>query len=113
MQVTEEELAPLFEIVVRYLACAMSHLDPGVREDSLLIIDVLLEQCPILTANYRSLLPHFLDMISSQTRSHEQARQLTVDLDSRTTTTVFRIKVLTRLRSMLLAIVHLFKTSKL
>ncbi|KAI5750036.1 hypothetical protein M8J76_012318 [Diaphorina citri] len=109
-QVTEEELAPLFEIVVRYLACAMSHLDAGVREDSLLIIDVLLEQCPILTANYRSLLPHFLDMISSQTRSHEQARQLIVDLDSRTTTTVFRIKVLTRLRSMLLAIVHLFKT---
>ncbi|KAL1464962.1 hypothetical protein WDU94_004560, partial [Cyamophila willieti] len=109
-QLTEEELSPLFEIIVRYLACAMSHMDPGVREDSLLIIDILLEQCPLLTANHRSLLPHFLDMISSQTRSHEQARQLTVDLDSRTTTTVFRIKVLTRLRSMLLAIVHSYKT---
>uniref|UniRef100_A0A8D8RUF7 Testis-expressed sequence 10 protein homolog n=1 Tax=Cacopsylla melanoneura TaxID=428564 RepID=A0A8D8RUF7_9HEMI len=109
-QVTEEELSPLFEIIVRYLACAMSHMDSGVREDSLLIIDILLEQCPLLTAKHRSLLPHFLDMISSQTRSHEQARQLTVDLDSRTTTTVFRIKVLTRLRSMLQAIVHSSKT---
>lgn len=105
-QVSEEELAPLYEIIIRYLACAMSHLDAGVREDSLLVIDVLLEQCPILTASHRSLLPHFLDMISSQTRSHGQSRQLTVDLDSRTTTTVFRVKVLTRLRSMLLAIVH-------
>lgn len=48
--VDEHQIAPSFEIVTRYLACAMSHINSGVRETSLSVLDVLITKSPKLTA---------------------------------------------------------------
>lgn len=48
--VDEQQIAPSFEIVTRYLACAMSHINSAVRETSLSVLDVLITKSPKLTA---------------------------------------------------------------
>lgn len=50
--VDEEQIAPSFEIVTRYLACAMSHINSAVRETSLSVLDVLITKSPKLTATH-------------------------------------------------------------
>lgn len=48
--VNEDQIAPSFEIVIRYLACSMNHINPAVRETSLNVLDVLISKNPKLTA---------------------------------------------------------------
>jgi len=48
--VDEGQIAPSFEIVTRYLACSMSHINSAVRETSLSVLDVLITKSPKLTA---------------------------------------------------------------
>jgi pre-rRNA-processing protein IPI1 len=55
--VTDEQIAPSFEIVTRYLACAMSHINSAVRETSLSVLDVLITKSPKLTATHCQVLP--------------------------------------------------------
>lgn len=55
--VNEEQIAPSFEIVTRYLACAMSHINSAVRETSLSVLDVLITKSPKLTATHCQVLP--------------------------------------------------------
>lgn len=50
--VNEEQISPSFEIVTRYLACAMSHINSAVRETSLSMLDVLITKSPKLTATH-------------------------------------------------------------
>jgi len=48
--VGEEQITPSFEIVIRYLACSMSHINSAVRETSLSVLGILITKCPKLTA---------------------------------------------------------------
>lgn len=48
--VDEGQIAPSFEIVTKYLACSMSHINSAVRETSLSVLDVLITKSPKLTA---------------------------------------------------------------
>lgn len=57
--VNEQQIAPSFEIVIRYLACAMSHINSGVRETSLGVLDVLITKSPKLTATHCQVLYAF------------------------------------------------------
>lgn len=50
--VDDGQLAPSFEIVTRYLACSMSHINSAVRETSLDVLDVLITKSPKLTATH-------------------------------------------------------------
>ncbi|KAL4091103.1 hypothetical protein QTP88_025843 [Uroleucon formosanum] len=104
--VEEKQIAPSFEIVIRYLACAMSHINSAVRETSLNVLDVLITKHPKLTAVHCQtvVLPGFLDLISSKL-SDTTSRKLTVQINEHTTTSVWRLKVLNSLRSLLSAIV--------
>lgn len=54
--VNEDQIAPSFEIVIRYLACAMSHINSNVRETSLSVLDVLITKTPKLTATHSQVL---------------------------------------------------------
>lgn len=60
--VDEELIAPSFEIVTRYLACAMSHINSAVRETSLSVLDVLITKSPKLTATHCQVFYTFLDL---------------------------------------------------
>ncbi|XP_050548114.1 testis-expressed protein 10-like, partial [Daktulosphaira vitifoliae] len=105
--VNEDQVAPSFEIVTRYLACAMSHINSAVRETSLQVLEVLIEKCPKLTATQCQsvVLPGFLDLISSKLND-TGSRKLTVQINEHTTTSVWRLKVLSSLRSLLSAVVQ-------
>lgn len=58
--VNEDQIAPSFEIVIRYLACAMSHINSAVRETSLNVLDVLITKSPKLTATHSQVLQYFI-----------------------------------------------------
>ncbi|VVC41975.1 Hypothetical protein CINCED_3A023210 [Cinara cedri] len=114
--VNEDLIAPSFEIVIRYLACAMSHINSAVRETSLSVLDVLITKSPKLTAVHCQtvVLPGFLDLISSKL-SDTNSRKLTVQINENISTSVWRLKVLNSLRSLLSAVIENtmlgFKTS--
>ncbi|XP_065206311.1 testis-expressed protein 10 homolog [Planococcus citri] len=103
---TQTQLTPLFEIIIKYLACAMSHIDANIRESSLTMLDILISKCPNLTASLCQpvILPAFLDLIS--TKFSESDRKLTLQFNKKMTTNIWRIKVLARLRLLLEAIVN-------
>lgn len=106
-QATETQLTPLFEIIIKYLACAMSHIDSSTRENSLIMLDTLIQKSPRLTAKHCQpvILPAFLDLIS--TKFCDSERKLTLQYNDKMTTNAWRIKVLSRLNALLKAIVNI------
>nr|CAD7396565.1 unnamed protein product [Timema cristinae] len=105
-QVSVEKVTPFFSALQWNLNCAMTHINPKIQEDSLLLFDILLEASPSLVASRAShILPNFLNMISKLRSESQLDRTLTVNLQSKLTTVKWRIQVLTRLRYFLGAIV--------
>lgn len=107
-RISNEQLTPLRETVILYLCCAMTHIDPCVKEDSLLFLDVLVQNCDsVLARDSHKILPNFLSMIC---RLHNEVRpgvQLTTTLNSKSCTDVkWRIKVLERLANMFISVVR-------
>ena len=63
--VPAERVAPFFPLLSAHLSCAMTHIEGGIQEDALKILDVLLEHYPALLASRPSvLLTNFLELIS-------------------------------------------------
>ncbi|XP_039307223.1 testis-expressed protein 10 homolog [Solenopsis invicta] len=106
-RISNEQLMPLCEIVMSYLSCAMTHIDPCVKQDSLLFLDVLLQNCgSIVAKNSHKILLNFLGMIC---RLHNEVRpeaQLTTTLNSKSTNINWRIKVLERLANLFISVVN-------
>lgn len=85
----------------------MTHIDPAIQEDSLLLLDTLLQFVPSLVAvNSDKILENFFDLISKLRTDSKPGRTLTVNLGSKMTAVKWRIKVLSRLYHMLTAIVN-------
>ncbi|XP_017869356.1 PREDICTED: testis-expressed sequence 10 protein homolog [Drosophila arizonae] len=101
-----EAVVPFFHIIAAYLRCAMTHVQPSIQEDSLLLLDVLLQRVPSRLLAERSastIISNFIDMIS-RTRHDTQHtnRLLTVRLGQGQLTTIkWRTKVLLRLQQIL------------
>ncbi|XP_054267706.1 testis-expressed protein 10-like isoform X2 [Macrosteles quadrilineatus] len=99
-RVEEDELAPLYPSVVCHLTCAMTHIEPAVRNDSLLLLDTMLATLPRLTANHtQALLPHFLDLISHR-GGDTGTRALSLHLEGKVTSDKWRGKVIGRLNKL-------------
>lgn len=98
-----EAIAPFFHIISSYLRCAMTHIQPNIQEDSLLLLDVLLQHIPTLVASHSAKILHnFLEMISRVRAEGDKAnRMLTVNMGQKQTTIKWRSKVLLRLQQML------------
>ncbi|XP_013103081.1 testis-expressed protein 10 [Stomoxys calcitrans] len=98
-----DAVAPFFHIVSSYLRCAMTHIQPNIQEDSLLLLDVLLQHIPSLVATHSAkILQNFLEMISRVRAEGDKAgRMLTVNMGQKQTTIKWRSKVLLRLQQML------------
>ncbi|XP_034490287.1 testis-expressed protein 10 [Drosophila innubila] len=103
-----QAVVPFFHIIAAYLRCAMTHVQPAIQEDSLLLLDVLLQRVPSSMLAERSastIIGHFIDMIS-RTRHDTQHtnRLLTVRMgqgQGQQTTIKWRTKVLLRLQQIL------------
>ncbi|KAK3930384.1 Testis-expressed protein 10 [Frankliniella fusca] len=124
--VNEAQLMPFCQVLGSYLSCAMTHIQLKVQEDSLLLFDAILEHAPSLAAACANqLLPCILDMISRTRQEliysqilnqrigspfinvmdgsdHLSGRQLSVQLSSNITSSVWRAKVFGRLQALLI-----------
>ncbi|XP_037813672.1 testis-expressed protein 10 [Lucilia sericata] len=98
-----EAVAPFFHIISSYLRCAMTHIQPNIQEDALMMLDVLLQHVPHLVAVHSAkIFQNFLEMISRVRADGDKAgRMLTVNMGQRQTTIKWRSKVLLRLQQML------------
>lgn len=105
--ISKEQLTPLCEILISYLSCAMTHIDPRVKEDSLLFLDVLVQNCSsALAKDCQKILPNFLGMICNLRNEIRPGARLTTSLNSKSTDVKWRIKVLKRLANMFVSILN-------
>ncbi|XP_029043536.1 testis-expressed protein 10 homolog isoform X1 [Osmia bicornis bicornis] len=111
--ISNDQLNPYCDVLISYLRCAMTHIDPRIKEDSLLFWDVLVQNCStILARNSYKILPNFLDMISRLHTEIRPGRQLVTTLNSKNTNVRWRIRVLERLATMFSSIVNFFKSQQ-
>ncbi|PKU48859.1 testis-expressed sequence 10 protein [Limosa lapponica baueri] len=111
-KIRAEQIAPFFPLVSAHLSSAMTHISEGIQEDSLKVLDVLLEAYPaLLTDRSIILLKNFVELISHQQLSKRlKSREklswmLSVNPNRRVTSQQWRLNVLTRLKKFLQAVV--------
>lgn len=104
----QDSVAPFFHVISSYLRCAMTHIQAGIQEDALLMLDVLLQHVPQLVAqNSNKIFQNFLEMISRVRSEGDKAdRTLTVQMGQQQTSVKWRFKVLQRLQQMLSTLVQ-------
>lgn len=114
--VPAEQVAPFFPLLSAHLSCAMTHIEPGIHEDAMKVLDVLLEHYPaLLAARPAVLLTNFLELISHKQNS--SGAKKTQDAKGRTwalsvnpsramTSQQWRLSVLSRLGRFLQAVVE-------
>lgn len=109
--ISQEKIAPFFPLISAHLSSAMTHIMPGIQEDSLKILDNLLEEYPDLLIDRSSmLLNNFLELISHQKKELKNADKapawtLSVNPNRKITSQKWRISVLGRLKKFLQALV--------
>lgn len=82
------------------MRCAMTNIDRNIQEDSLLFLDCFVNKdCGLLAQTSEKMLPDFLALISKLRNDSEVGRTLTLNLGSKLTSVVWRIKVLSRLQA--------------
>lgn len=111
--ISNDQLNPYCDVLISYLRCSMTHIDPYIKEDALLFLDVLVQNCSnILAKNSYKVLPNFLDMISKLHTEMKPGRLLVTTLNSKNTNVKWRIKVLERLATMFSSMVTFFKSQE-
>ncbi|KAF3421246.1 hypothetical protein E2986_05235 [Frieseomelitta varia] len=111
--ISNDQLNPYSDVLISYLRCSMTHIDPYIKEDSLLFLDVLVQNCSnILAKNSYKVLPNFLDMISKLHTEIKPGRLLVTTLNSKNTNIKWRIQVLERLATMFSSMVTYFKSQE-
>lgn len=112
--VSSEQLAPFIDILLSYLNCCMTHINSNIKEDSLLFLDVLIQNCGhSISQKTQKILPNFLEMISKLNIESQPGRQLITNLNSRNTSCKWRIKVLASLVKILTGILQNLRSKKL
>ncbi|RZF47262.1 hypothetical protein LSTR_LSTR004971 [Laodelphax striatellus] len=98
-KVSLEQITPLFSILSSFLVCAMTHIDISIREDSLKLLDIMLNECgPLVAARADELLPRFIDLISQNSGG---VRTLSLHMGGKLTVGKWRAQVLYRLWKLL------------
>ncbi|KAM7383521.1 hypothetical protein PAMP_003167 [Pampus punctatissimus] len=114
--VPAERVAPFFPLLSAHLSCAMTHIETGIQEDAMKVLDVLLEHYPaLLAARPAVLLTNFLELISHKQSSGgakkaQEAKTrtwaLSVNPSRAVTSQQWRLSVLLRLGRFLQAVVE-------
>ncbi|XP_044514217.1 testis-expressed protein 10 [Gracilinanus agilis] len=113
-KIRPEQITPFFPLVSAHLSSAMTHITEGIQEDSLKVLDVLLEEYPALVTGRSSvLLKNFVELISHQqlskglkNRDRSQSWILSVNPNRRLTSQQWRLNVLVRLSKFLQALAY-------
>ncbi|KAM9310248.1 testis-expressed protein 10 homolog [Pholidichthys leucotaenia] len=113
--VPAEQVPPFFPLLSAHLSCAMTHIEAGIQEDAMNILDVFLEHYPaLLAARPAVLLTNFLEMISHRQSSGGAKKakdakgrtwSLSVNPERAITSQQWRLSVLLRLGRFLQAVV--------
>ncbi|XP_038203790.1 testis-expressed protein 10 isoform X1 [Arvicola amphibius] len=111
-KIRTEQISPFFPLVSAHLSSAMTHITEGIQEDSLKVLDILLEHYPaLITGRSSILLKNFVELISHQqlskglvNRDRSQSWILSVNPNRRVTSQQWRLKVLVRLSKFLQAV---------
>nr|XP_046255818.1 testis-expressed protein 10 homolog [Scatophagus argus]XP_046255819.1 testis-expressed protein 10 homolog [Scatophagus argus]XP_046255820.1 testis-expressed protein 10 homolog [Scatophagus argus] len=115
--VPAERVVPFFPLLSAHLSCAMTHIDLGIQEDAMKVLDVLLEYYPaLLAARPEVLFTNFLELISHRQSSSGGAKKaqdvkgrtwsLSVNPNRAATSQQWRLSVLLRLGRFLQAVVE-------
>nr|XP_015806104.2 testis-expressed protein 10 homolog [Nothobranchius furzeri] len=114
--VPAEHVSPFFPLLSAHLTCAMTHIEPGIQEDAMNVLDVFLEHYPSLLASRPTvLLTNFLELISHRQNiggakkpldAKGRTWALTVNPDRTVTSQQWRLSVLLRLGHFLQAVVE-------
>ncbi|TKS82021.1 Testis-expressed protein 10 -like protein [Collichthys lucidus] len=114
--VPAERVAPFFPLLSAHLSCAMTHIETGIQEDAMKVLDVLLEHYPaLLAARPAVLLTNFLELISHKQNSGGANKPqdakgrtwaLSVNPSRAVTSQQWRLSVLLRLGRFLQAVVE-------
>uniref|UniRef100_A0A1A7WYF5 Testis expressed 10 n=1 Tax=Iconisemion striatum TaxID=60296 RepID=A0A1A7WYF5_9TELE len=114
--VPAERVSPFFPLLSAHLSCAMTHIEPGIQEDAMNVLDVFLEHYPSLLASRPTvLLTNFLELISHKQNiggakksldAKGRTWALTVNPDRTLTSQQWRLSVLLRLGHFLQAVVE-------
>ncbi|KAM9851906.1 testis-expressed protein 10 homolog [Aulostomus maculatus] len=114
--VPAERVAPFFPLLSAHLSCAMTHIELGIQEDAMKVLDVLLEHYPaLLAARPAVLLTNFLELISHRQNSGGAKKvqdiktrtwALSVNPNRTVTSQQWRLSVLLRLGRFLQAVVE-------
>lgn len=114
--VPAERVAPFFPLLSAHLSCAMTHIETGIQEDAMKVLDVLLEHYPaLLAARPAVLLTNFLELISHRqsTGGSKKAQDvkgrtwaLSVNPSRTMSSQQWRLSVLLRLGRFLQAVVE-------
>jgi len=92
-------LAPLHSLLSAHLGCALTHIDPRIQQDGLVLLDSMLEQAPgFIRDNYLLVLPNCLDQISAKKKPGESGSgpHLAANMSEGMTALKWRLSVLTR-----------------
>ncbi|XP_072268183.1 testis-expressed protein 10 isoform X2 [Pyxicephalus adspersus] len=111
--ISQDRIAPFFPLLSAHLSSAMTHIMSEIQEDSLKILDILLEEYSDLLIDRSSmLLNNFLELVSHKKNSKEKkntdkstAWTLSVNPNRKITSQKWRINVLGRLKKFLQALV--------
>lgn len=114
--VPAERVAPFFPLLSAHLSCAMTHIEAGIQEDAMTVLDVFLEHYPaLLAARPAVLLTNFLELISHRQNSAAAKKAqdaksrtwtLSVNPDRAVSSQQWRLSVLLRLGRFLQAVVE-------
>uniref|UniRef100_A0A6J0UMD4 Testis-expressed protein 10 isoform X1 n=1 Tax=Pogona vitticeps TaxID=103695 RepID=A0A6J0UMD4_9SAUR len=112
-KIRAEHISPFFPLISAHLSSAMTHINEGIQEDSLKVLDILLAEYPALLMDRSSvLLNNFVELISHQQLSKQLKNKekmcwmLSVNPNRRVTSQQWRLNVLIRLRKFLQVLVE-------
>jgi len=102
-------LAPLHNVILAHLGCALTHIDQRIQQDGLLLLDSALENAEgFIRENYSVLLPNCLDQISSKKKpgSKKEGTSLAANVSEEMTALNWRLNVLSRVEKVLDILSH-------
>ena len=102
----ESKISPFFPNVVAYLGCAMTHLNEGIRMDSMKFLDHCLHHYPrLLSTNSKNIILNLIDVISSDKGGQDKQQNTRapgmLSLKAKVTSQKSQLEVLSRLNRLL------------
>ena len=102
--ISETDISPFFGSIVAYLCSAMTHLNEGIRLDSMKFLDLCLEHFPqLVKANPKNILLNFMNVISVEKSNVAKSSGIYIktELKAKVTSQKTQLQVLSRLNCLL------------